>query len=89
MQKLSFLKDFKKNISKLENVNLDAKPPTFWYSTGNLALNRIISGSYQRGIPQGRVTAFVGPSDCVTGDQTLEVYEFKTNPLPLNSLVVD
>lgn len=47
----------------MENVNLDAKPPVFWYSTGNYAINRIISGSYKRGIPQGRVTAFVGPSD--------------------------
>jgi recombination protein RecA len=63
MASLAFLNDFKKTISKLENVNLDAKPPTFWYSTGNYAINRIISGSYLRGIPQGRVTAFVGPSD--------------------------
>lgn len=60
---LSFLKDFRKDISKLENVVLDAKPPSFWHSVGNYAINRIISGSYRRGIPQGRVTAFVGPSD--------------------------
>ena len=60
---LKFLKDFRKNASKLENVNLDAKPPAFWYSTGNYALNRIISGSYRYGFPQGRVTALAGPSD--------------------------
>jgi RecA/RadA recombinase len=60
---LSFLKDFRKEVGKLENVTLDAKPPQFWHSVGNFAINRIISGSYSRGIPQGRVTAFVGPSD--------------------------
>lgn len=60
---LSFLTDFKKTVAKLENVNLDAKPPTYWFSAGNYAINRVISGSYLRGIPQGRVTAYVGPSD--------------------------
>lgn len=60
---LSFLSDFKKTISKLENVNLDAKPPIYWFGVGNVAINRVISGSYSRGVPQGRVTAFVGPSD--------------------------
>lgn len=60
---LSFLKEFRKDIAKMENVVLDAKPPTFWHSVGNFAINRIISGSYSRGVPQGRVTAFVGPSD--------------------------
>jgi len=60
---LTFLKEFRKDIAKLENVVLDAKPPQFWHSVGNYAINRIISGSYRRGVPQGRVTAFVGPSD--------------------------
>jgi recombination protein RecA len=60
---LKFLAEFRKNAAKLENVNLDAKPPAFWYSTGNYALNRIISGSYRYGFPQGRVTALAGPSD--------------------------
>ncbi len=60
---LSFLKDYKTKISKLENVNLDARPPAYWFGVGNLAINRVISGSYKRGVPQGRVTAFVGPSD--------------------------
>jgi hypothetical protein len=76
-------------VGKLENVNLDAKPPVFWYSTGNYAINRIISGSYTRGIPQGRVTAFVGPSDCVVGDQTVEAYVFKTKPVPMDMKEVE
>lgn len=60
---LPFIEQYKKDISKLENVNVDAQPPGYWHSVGNYAINRIISGSYTRGVPQGRVTAFVGPSD--------------------------
>lgn len=60
---LKFLTEFRRNAAKLENVNLDAKPPGYWFSTGNYALNRIISGSYRYGFPQGRVTALAGPSD--------------------------
>lgn len=60
---LSFITDFRKTVAKLENVNLDARPPSYWFSAGNYAINRVISGSYLRGLPQGRVTAYVGPSD--------------------------
>ena len=59
---LSFLKDFKKTISKMETIVTDFSPPKFWASTGNLALNKRISGSFTRGIPQGRITCFAGPS---------------------------
>jgi RecA/RadA recombinase len=62
MSSLSFLKDFKKTIAKMDSIITDFSPPKFWASTGNLALNRIISGSFNRGIPQGRVTCFAGPS---------------------------
>ena len=59
---LPFLKKFRREIEKLENVSTVFSPPDFWYSTGNYALNRILSGSYFRAIPQGRLSAFVGPS---------------------------
>jgi recombination protein RecA len=59
---LPFLTKFKKEIAKLENVSTEFSPPGKWYSTGNYALNRILSGSYFKAIPQGRLTAFVGPS---------------------------
>lgn len=59
---LSFLKDFKKSLDKMESVVTDFSPPKFWYSTGNLALNKVISGSFTKGIPQGRVAAICGPS---------------------------
>lgn len=59
---LPFLTKFKKELAKLENVSTDFRPPTHWYSTGNLAVNKIMSGDYYRGIPQGRVTILAGPS---------------------------
>lgn len=60
---LPFLKQFKKEIEKLENVTTNFRPPTHWYTTGNYAVNKILSGDFHRGIPQGRVTILAGPSD--------------------------
>lgn len=62
MSEFNFLKDFEKTVDKLEGVSSSAQPPRYWYSTGNYNLNKIISGSFFRGIPQGRITNFAGPS---------------------------
>ena len=62
MAKLGFLKDFKKNISKLASVSVGLTAPKMWWSTGNYALNKILSGSYFKALPQGRIIGFVGPS---------------------------
>ncbi len=59
---MNFLKTFEKEINKLDVQVGVGDPPRYWYSVGNYALNRIISGSFYRGIPQGRVTGLVGPS---------------------------
>lgn len=59
---LSFLDKFEKDLDKLDVAVGSGEPPRYWYSTGNVVLNRIISGSFTRGIPQGRVTGLVGPS---------------------------
>jgi len=40
----------------------EAPPPRWWISTGNYVLNKIISKHFNRGIPQGRLTALVGPA---------------------------
>ncbi len=59
---MDFLKTFEKDLDKI-NVTIGVgEPPRYWYSTGNHALNRIISGSFFKGIPQGRVTGLAGPS---------------------------
>lgn len=59
---LPFLKKFRTQITKLENVSTDFSAPDLWYSTGCYGLNRVLSGSYRKAIPNGRITAFVGPS---------------------------
>jgi len=59
---LGFLDDFNKELEEMEGVGTSSKPPRYWYSTGNFVLNKIISGSFAKGIPQGRVTNLAGPS---------------------------
>lgn len=59
---MDFLKDFDKSIDKMDGVGRSSQPPRYWFSTGNYVLNKIISGSFMRGIPQGRITVFTGPS---------------------------
>lgn len=59
---MDFLKDFKKQVQKAGLEEGSLQPPRYWYSTGNYLLNKILSGSYFRGVPQGRITCFTGPS---------------------------
>lgn len=60
--KMSFLKDFDKTVDGMDGVGRSSQPPRFWINTGNHVLNKIISGSFLRGIPQGRITTLAGPS---------------------------
>lgn len=62
MAGLGFIKQFRKEVAKLESVSMDFSAPSFWYSTGNLAINKIMAGSYNKGIPQGRISCLAGPS---------------------------
>ncbi len=59
---MDFLKTFEKDLNKINVTVGMGEPPRYWYSTGNYALNRIISGSFFKGIPQGRVTGLAGPA---------------------------
>jgi recombination protein RecA len=59
---MKFINDLTKRVEKLDNVTTDFSPPSIWYNTGNLALNKIMSGSFTRGIPQGRISILAGPS---------------------------
>lgn len=59
---MNFLKNVTKDLEKA-GIHVGAsEPPRYWTSTGNYVLNKIISGSFLRGIPQGRITSFAGPS---------------------------
>jgi recombination protein RecA len=59
---LKFLDKFKKDVAKLDSVGVGLKNVEHWLSTGNYALNRALSGDYQKGVPLGRITLFAGPS---------------------------
>lgn len=59
---LKFIKDFEKSVDNIDGIGSSSSPPRYWYSTGNYVLNRIISGSFFKGIPQGRITNLAGPS---------------------------
>lgn len=62
MAKLDFLKSFDKDVEKMTGIGTSSQPPRYWYSIGNYALNKVMSGSYTKGIPQGRITDIAGPS---------------------------
>jgi len=54
---------FRKNISKsIAGLSIGFNDPTDWISTGNFALNYLISGDFNKGIPLGKVTVFAGES---------------------------
>lgn len=59
---MEFLKSVSKDLEKAGIAVGSSEPPRYWFSTGNYVLNRIVSGSLKKGIPQGRITAFTGPS---------------------------
>lgn len=62
MSKMDFLKTFDKDVEKMTGIGTSSQPPRYWYSTGNYALNKVMSGSLTKGIPQGRITDLAGPS---------------------------
>ena len=52
---------FRKSITKsIPGMSLGFNDPTDWVSTGNFALNYLISGDFNKGIPLGKVTVFAG-----------------------------
>jgi recombination protein RecA len=54
---------FRKEITKsIDGLSIGFNDPTDWISTGNYALNYLISGDFQKGIPLGKVTVFAGES---------------------------
>lgn len=54
---------FRKEITKaIDGLSLGFNDPTDWISTGNYALNYLISGNFHWGVPLGKVTVFAGES---------------------------
>lgn len=63
MAKTFDITKFRKTLTKsIDGLGVGFNDPTDWISTGNYALNYLISGDFQRGIPLGKVTVFAGES---------------------------
>jgi len=72
---------FRKDITKsIDGLSIGFNDPTDWISTGNYALNYLISGDFHKGIPLGKVTVFAGESGAgksyfVSGNITKEAQQ--------------
>ena len=54
---------FRKSLTKsIDGLGIGFNDPTDWISTGNYALNYLISGDFFKGVPLGKVTVFAGES---------------------------
>lgn len=58
----SIIKNSSNSIKKMTGVSIGFHDPDTWISTGNYALNYLISGEFDGGIPLGKVTVFAGES---------------------------
>src|SRR5210317_1082285 len=63
MAKAFDISKFRKTLTKsIDGLGIGFNDPTDWVSTGNLALNYLISGDFHKGVPLGKVTVFAGES---------------------------
>ena len=63
MAKAFDLTKFRKTLTKsIDGLGVGFNDPTDWISTGNYALNYLISGDFHKGVPLGKVTVFAGES---------------------------
>ena len=63
MTKAFDISKFRKTLTKsIDGVGVGFNDPTDWISTGNYALNYLISGDFFKGVPLGKVTVFAGES---------------------------
>ena len=63
MAKAFDVSKFRKDITKaIDGLSIGFNDPTDWISTGNYALNYLISGDFNKGVPLGKVTVFAGES---------------------------
>ena len=63
MTKVFDVTKFRKNITKsIQGLGIGFNDPTDWISTGNYALNYLISGDFNKGVPLGKVSVLAGES---------------------------
>jgi len=63
MAKAFDVSKFRKTLTKsIDGLGIGFNDPTDWVSTGNYALNYLISGDFNKGVPLGKVTVLAGES---------------------------
>jgi len=62
MAKTFDVSKFKNHLTNKLDIPVGFSDPKVWLDTGNYALNRLISGNYNGGVPLGKVTMFAGES---------------------------
>jgi recombination protein RecA len=61
-QAASFLAAWNDETSDIDGIATSAPAPKFWLDTGCYVINKILSGSYDKGFASGRLSALAGPS---------------------------
>jgi hypothetical protein len=68
------LSKFRKTLTKsIEGISVGFRDPTTWISTGNYALNYLISNDFNKGVPLGKFTMFAGESGCLPETATVTI----------------
>ena len=63
MAKVFDVTKFRKSLTKsIDGLGIGFNDPTDWISTGNYALNYLVSGDFHKGVPLGKVTVLAGES---------------------------
>jgi recombination protein RecA len=57
---MSFINDYKKRVAKKEDIITELLPPDYFLHSGNYSLNKLLSGDFSGGLPQGRLTMLAG-----------------------------
>lgn len=59
---MSFMKKYKQQLSKSADISVELKPPQYYLHTGSYSLNKLMSGRFEGGTPQGRLVCLAGHS---------------------------
>lgn len=77
---------FRRKLTEKMEIPVGFSDPNVWISTGNYALNRLISGDYYKGVPLSKVSIFAGESG--SGKSLLAAQVMKNAQIDHNAFVV-
>lgn len=80
------LTKFRRNLTGKLDIPVGFSDPKIWIDTGNFALNRLISGNYNNGVPLSKVTMFAGETGA--GKSLLAANVMKNAQAKYNTFIV-